>query len=59
MLFTEELLELEGGKGKYTGEAKDGFQKQDKKNKTQTTCGREDGGGGRNTEGKAEGDTRA
>lgn len=34
MLFTEKLLALEGGKGKYIGEAKDGFQEEDKKNKT-------------------------
>lgn len=34
MLFTEKLLELEGGKWKYIEEAKDGVQKQDKKNKT-------------------------
>lgn len=59
MLFTEEFLEPEGGKGKYIGEAKDGFQKQDKKNKTRTKCGSEGGGGGRNTKANAEGDTRA
>ena len=59
MLFTEKLSELEGGKGKYIGEAKDGFQKQDKKNNTRTKCGSEDGGGGRNTETKAEVETRA
>lgn len=57
MLFTEKLLALEEGKGKYIGEAKDGFQEEDKKNKTQTKYESEGGGGSRNTKEKTEGKT--
>lgn len=49
MLFTEKLLALERVKGKYIGEAKDGFQEEYKKNKTQAKYGSEAGGGSRNT----------
>lgn len=56
-LFTEKILALERGKGKYIGEAKDGFQEEHKKNKTQTKYGSEGGGGSRNTKEKTKGKT--
>lgn len=45
-------MALERGKGKYIGEAKDGFQEEHKKNKTQTKYGSESGSGSRNTKEK-------